>query len=255
MKRVMNFYRTFFQTLSLKSYEGFADSTNKNTFSYYASLVFNGFVLMLIVMLPALVQLPSNVESQFNHIERFNFDIDFKTSSPILIPKDNPVVMISYGNETPDQPAKVILNNNVLYFGFLFNKYSKDFSIYKDAKQNKSAVSNIIAVILLLMLPTLLLIFFFYLAIKYFVIALIAAGLTYLLAPAFRYKIGFKQLFNTAMYGISLTVFLDLIFFALGFSFYYIQYLPLAINMISGLIVNGDKVDKKMKGRFLDIKG
>ncbi len=254
MKKVLGFYRMFWQTLNIKSYEGFAESTLKNSFNYYASLVFNAFVLMLVVLIPAFVQLPNTVESYFNNIDTFNFNINFKTNAPIVITKGNPLLIINYANETPTQNANIILNNNVLYTGFLLQRYVKDFSIYEDAKANKSPVSNIIGVLLLLMAPTLALLFFFYLLLKYFIIVLIATLAAMLLAPLMRYRITTKSLFNCAMYGISLSVFLDIIFFALGFRFFQIQYLPLVVFMIAGIIQSGEKIDSKMKGKYIEVK-
>jgi Protein of unknown function (DUF1189) len=256
MKKVLGFYRTFFQTLGWKSYEGFAESTTKNTFNYYFALTFNVFAIMLILMLPMFIQLPNKVESYFdNNIGSFTFNIDFKTIKPIEIPSTNPVIIINYENKTPSDTANIIINNNILYTGFLMQKYVKDFSTYKDAKQNKNAVSNIIAVILLLMTPTLALIGYFYIVLKYFAIILLATLIALLLAPILGYKVKSRAMFNTAVYGISLTALLDLIFFATGFSFYNIQYLPLFMYLVAGILQTGDKVDKKMKGKFLEVKG
>lgn len=255
MKKVIGFYRTFLQTLNPKSYEGFSESTAKNTFNYFAAMVFSSFVIMLIVLLPVFVQLPSKIEPYFDKFESLSFTSNIKTKEPILIPETNPKIIINYNNQTPTQSANIINNNNVLYGGFLFTKFVKDFSAYKDVKANSPAISAIIAFILLLMLPTLLLILFFYVLLKFFAIAVITAILALLVAPAIGYKINFKKLFNTAMYGISLTVLLDLVFFAIGFSLYYIQYLPLVVYMVYGIIYGGDKIDKKMKGKFLEVKG
>ena len=255
MKKVIGFYRTFFQTLNPKSYEGFSESTAKNSFHYFSSMVFASFLIMLIVMLPMLVQLPGKIEPYFDKFESLSYSANIKTKEPILIPETNPKIIINYNNQTPTQSANIIINNNVLYGGFLFTKFTKDFSSYKDVKASAPAISAIIAFILLLMFPALLLIFFFYVLIKFFLAVLIATILSSLVAPVMGYKIELKKLFNIAMYGVSLTVLLDLIFFATGFSLYYIQYLPLAIYMISGILYGGDKVDKKMKGKFLEIKG
>lgn len=256
MKKVIgSFYRTFFQTLNLSSYDGFSESTPKNTFKYYISLVFNAFLVMLIVMLPAIASLPSTVEKNFDKIDTFDFNINFKTSSPITIPDSNPVLLINYADQTPTQSANIIIDKNVLYTGFLFQKYVKDFSIYKDAKAGKAPVSNIIAVMILLMLPTLIAIFFFYSMIKYFLIILAATIIGMGIAPILRYRISAKKIFNCAVYGSSLSVFLSLIFFALGFQFYYIQYAPLAIFMIAGIFQNGQKIDSKKSNKFIEIKG
>ncbi|MEK6887222.1 MAG: DUF1189 family protein [Nanoarchaeota archaeon] len=255
MKKVLGFYRTFFQTLNPNSYEGFAESTIRNSLNYYSSLILNAFLIFLIIMIPAAVQMPNTIETYINNnVDTFSFDINFKTSSPILIPKTNPVLLINYQNKTPEQTANVIIDNNVMYAGILFNKFVKDFGVYKDAKQNGNAVANIAAFFLILMLPTLLLIAFFYLLIKYFLILLAATLIGSLLSPIMGYRTKLKSIFNLALYGISLSIFLDLIFFAVGFSFYKIQYLPLIIYVISGIRAAGMKVDKKMKNKFIEIK-
>jgi hypothetical protein len=255
MKKVMGFYRTFLQTITPSSYEDFAESTTKNTFGYYGSLIFNAFVIMLLLLIPTAIQLPNTIESYFDNVETMNFDIEFKTSAPIAIPQNNPLLLINYNNQTPTQSANIILHNNVLYGGFALQKFTKDFSVYQDAKANKNPISNILAFFFLLMVPTLLLIFFFYILIRYFLVVIVASLAGQILAPILKRRVTFKKMFNCAVYGVSATVFLDIIFFALGFSFYYIQYLPLVIFMVSGILYAGQTVDTKMKGKYLEVKG
>ncbi len=255
MKRVIGFYRTFLQTLNPKNYEEFAESALNNSARYYAALIINAFLVFIIIMSPTAIRLPNTIESYItNDIDTLKFDINLKTIHPILIPEKNPVLLINYQNKTPDQTANVIIDNDVIYAGFFLQKFVKDFGPYRDAKQNANAVSNIAAFILLLMLPTLLLILFFYLLIKYFIILLTAALVGAMLSPIMRYRTKFKCIFNSAVYGISLSIFLDLIFFAFGFSFHQIQFLPLAVYVISGILKSGMKIDKKMKNKFIEIR-
>jgi hypothetical protein len=58
----------------------------------------------------------------------------------------------------------------------------------------------------------------------------------------------------SAIYGISLTVFLDLIFRAMSFEFYYIQYLPLLIYTFIGMTAKGLKLDSKKKNKYIEVK-
>lgn len=255
MKKVIGFYRKFFQTLNIASYAEFSESTTKNSFNYYLHLVTNMFVIMMICMIPALVQLPNELNQKFNNIETFKFNIDFKTSNPLTFPEKNPFLLISYNNQTPSQGANIILNNNMLYFGALFKTYETNLTKYKDVKAESSGFSNIFAVILILMAPTLALLGYFYRLIKYLPIIFIASILAMIIAFVLRYKVSYKKMFNCAMYGSSLTVLLDMLFFAFGFEFYYIQYLPLLIFVIVGVVENGDKIDPKMKNKYVEVKG
>lgn len=255
MKKVFGFYRLFLQTLNPESYEGFAESRAKNSFNYFATLIFNAIVIMLLVMMPMLVQLPKTIEANFfDKFDAFTMTPEMKTSSPILIPKGNPLILINYANETPTQSANVIINNDVLSTGMLFTQITKDFSSYRFVKDKKAEISNIIAFLFLMMIPTLLLVFYFYNLIWFFAVVLIATLGALIIAPILKHRVSAKKLFNCAMYGISLTVVLDLIFFALGFKFYYIQYLPLVIFMIAGIYKTGMKVDSKQKNKYYEIK-
>jgi len=254
MKKVIGFHRTFFQTLFPKNYEDFSESKIKNTFNYYATLIFTSFVVMLILLIPVAIQLPDKIESEFENIEELTFNIEFKTEKPIMIPDKNPILLINYANNTPSQSAKVIINNNIIYAGLLMKKFTKDLREYKDAKKNPGPVSNIVAFILILMLPTLLLIFFFYLFIKFSLVILVATLVGMILAMIMKYRVETKKIFNSAVYGSSLTVLLDLILFALGISLYYIQYLPLLIYVIVGIQKSGHKINSKMKGKYVEIR-
>ncbi|HME87001.1 MAG TPA: DUF1189 family protein [Candidatus Nanoarchaeia archaeon] len=255
MKKVLGFYRTFLQTINPQSYEGFADSTAKNSFKYFFNLTLNALIVMIILMLPTIIGLPHAIENQLNHVETFNLNIDFKTSSPLMIPQKNPVVLINYANETPTHNAKIILNNNVLYAGVLFDTYQKNLTMYKDVVATKTDISKVLAFLLLLMAPTVAIIFYAYFSIKYLAIAILASFVAVFIAAILRRKIPYKKLINSAMYGISLTVFLDVIFFVFGYSYYYIQFVPLAVFVIGSIIINGDKIDPKAKNRFVEIKG
>ncbi len=247
MKKVLSFYKQFLQALNIKNYDDYSKNKLKVSMSYYITLVFTVFVIMLILMMPFFFQLPNKIEKQlFGPIEEFKFNINISTNGPIMIPSvDNPLVLINYNNRVPTEKAKLILHNNVVYFAFLFNQYTKDFGIYKDAKVNKEAISNIFAVIILLMLPTLLLIFFFYIFIKFLALmavgALIAVALGYLM----KYRVNYQQMFNISVYAVSLTLLLDAVFFALGISFYSIQYLPFIAYMLAGITKVGTKISSK----------
>ncbi len=253
MKKVLGFYRTFFQTLNPRSYEGFSESTVRNTFNYFFSLIFNALLLMLVLMIPAVVHMPSNLATRFNNIDTFTFNIDFKTNAPLTFPEQHPLLIINYANSTPNEKANIILNNNILYYGFGFKQYEKDFSSYKDAKAKSSEISTIATVLLLLIAPTLLLIAYFYMLIKFFIIAIAASVIGMILAMLIGYRVRYKNIFNTAIYGISATIFIGIIFFALDFSFYGIQYLPLLIYMIIG-IKTGKKIDNRNKNKYLEVK-
>lgn len=253
MKKVLGIYRQFLQALKISNYRDYAENKAKTSLNYYASMLFAAFIIMLVLMLPLFFTLPNKIEKKFDSVEEFTFNINFTTSGPIVISRDNPILIINYNSIAPAEKAKVILNNDVIYTGFLFKQLTKDLKVYKDAKTNKSAVSNIIAFALLLMLPTLLLIFFFYLFIKYLVLiaiaALIAVGIAYLM----KYRVSYKQMFNTAIYGISLTVLIDLAFFAFGFSFYYVQYIPFIFYMLAGITNAGRKINKR-SARYIELR-
>lgn len=244
------------QTVALDSYAGFSESTAKNSLRYFFYLVSNLFVLLMILMIPALFQLPNTIESYIDtNVDTLRIDLVMKTTEPILIPKENPVLLINYANKTPTQTANVIINNDKFYTGFLMQQITKDISVYRNAKENKTGFSNLLAIILLMMVPTLLLVFYFYLLIKYAAIVLLATLAGTIIAILLRYRIETKKVFNCAIYGSSLTVLLDILFFSFSYSFYHIQYLPLVIYVISGIIINGTKIDSKKKNKYYEIKG
>jgi len=254
MKKVLGFYRTFFQTLLPSSYEGFAESRTKNSFGYYFSLVLNALIIFAILMIPVIVGLPTTIESKLNNVAIFNMDTNFSTTHPILIPEKYPVAIINYNSETPNQSANIILNNNLLYVGAVFKNYQVNISGYGNVKQKGTEYAAIITTLILLMLPSVAVIAYIFLLVKYFILVIIASILVFILAKILSYRIDFGPIFNSAMYGVSLSVFLDLIFFALNFEFYYIQYLPLLIYTFCGVSAKGEKLDRKQRNKFVEIK-
>jgi hypothetical protein len=65
-----------------------------------------------------------------------------------------------------------------------------------------------------------------------------------------KHSVNFKKLFNIAVYGISLTVLLDVILFAFSIKSYNLEYLPFVIFLIIGITKNAELVStrKRMKG-------
>ncbi len=253
MKKMFGIYRTFLQTLNPASYEGLSESKMKNTFAYFFNLIFQSMIVLVILSLPMIIAFPGTIESEFSKISTFTITSNFSTTSPLAFPEKNPMIEINYGNATPPS-ANVILDHDTLYYGFLFSNYQRNISSYGNFVQHKTGFSTIIALLLLLMLPTMLLIAYFYFLVKFLAIAFIAAVLGLLVAAIIGRKISFTKLFNTSMYGISATVLLSMIFFAIRFSFYYIEYLPLIIYMITSIYNNGEKIDSKKKNTFVEIK-
>ncbi len=195
-------------------------------------------------MIPVLMGLPSTIESKLNNVDVFNIDTNFTTIQPITIPNQHPVLIINYNNQTPAQSANIILNNNMLYAGALFKNYELNISGYGDVKQKASEYASVLTAVILMMLPTILVISYIYLAIKYFILILIAAVLVKIISAMLSYRTNFSHIFNSAMYGVSLTVFLDIIFFATNFEFYYIQYVPLLIYTFCGVTAKGEKLGR-----------
>lgn len=254
MKKVLGFYRTFFQTLNPASYEGFAESKTKNSFSYYFSLVFNALIIFAILLIPVIIGLPETLQSKMDNVATFNVEVDFTTNKPLMFPEENPVLIINYANETPKETANIILHNDVFYIGAILKNIEYNIAGFGDVKANMVPLSSFVTAIIVLMLPTVIILFWLYLLFKYFALVLIATIIVSLLAPLFSYRAEFKKIFNSAMYGISLSVFLDLIFFATAFEFYYIQFLPLLIYTFCGMTASGMKIDSKKKNSYVEVK-
>jgi len=250
MKRLVEFYKKILSTFNMRNYYDLADSTPKSAFKYYVSLVFNAFIIFLILMIPVFYQLPNTIENQFANIENFTFEINFATNAPITFPEKNPILLINYNNVTPTQSANIILNNDILHYGFLFGQRVKDISDFKDVTQKSSEFSNIIGLLLLLMIPAFVLIGYFYLLIKYLLIILVVSIIAKLIT-LLTHEIKFKQIFKMGIYAITMSIFLDLIFFVLGFDFLNIEYLPFIIYFIAGIIKVGER--RKKKRGYVDL--
>ncbi|MBN2421351.1 hypothetical protein JXB27_03680, partial [Candidatus Woesearchaeota archaeon] len=188
MKKVLGFYRTFFQTLNPGNYEGFAESKVKNSFKYYLSLVLNALVIFAILVLPAICGLHDTLQSKLDNVNTFEVTTDFSTKAPVMFPEKNPVLIINYANETPKETANIILHNNVFYIGAIFKNIEYNIAGFGDVKANKAPLSAFITAIIILMLPTVVILFWLYLLFKYFAFVLLSTILMALASPMFGYR-------------------------------------------------------------------
>jgi hypothetical protein len=186
--------KTSIKTLKPKYYRDFGEKTLKNSFRYLTSILFISFILMAIIAIPKTLFVITNLDNSLADISQLEIEAKFKTEKPILIPSKNPIITLdTTGNQTLDDEM-LLFTDKKLYYNVIGNKGEFEFNNYKFT-ENKEDSQSILILLMLLLLPGIFLIYYLTYLIKYIIIAVAFAIISFPLSKIMKNTIKFKQAF------------------------------------------------------------
>ena len=253
-KLPLEFLYTFIKVFNPNAYEELSKRTMKNVFSYFFSILFLSYVIMILIALPVMINIESQISSEFSKFDRFDVDINVSMSEPIYVSQlglridtteevelTNEQIVIT--EETLQTRPAICMIKPICWFRDDVNKIILDD--YDDLVEKNDDVVSWIAWLILFLLPWIIITMFFVLLVKYIVIALILTGAGWLFARIINRKMKISAMFKVAMYAMTTCVVLDTIRLPLGLSLIYLPFVVSLFFFVIGLLIASERGFKK----------
>lgn len=253
-KLPLEFFYTFIKVFNPNAYEELSKRTMKNVFSYFFSILFLSYVLMILIALPVVINIESQIQTEFSKFDEFLVDLNVTMSEPIYIPqlglridtineKELTDENILITEKTFQSKPAICMIKPMCWFREDVNKIILDD--YDNLVDKNDEVVSWLAWFVLFLLPWIIISMFFVLLVKYLLIALLITGAGFLFSKMINRKMKLKNIFKIALYSMTACVVLNTINLPLGLN---LLYLPLVITLfyfVIGLILSSERGFKK----------
>lgn len=213
-----DYFSLFLKSFNPRSYRFLADRFSSDVLRYWLFLFVFSFVVMLILFIPLLATLSSDLQEKANQIDDFSLDGHVTLTKPLVIVKD-PLILMDF-NRTYPTNEKVLITKDALFFKkyYWFGDEQVVFSDIKNLR-NPEAVS-LMAFAALLIIPSLLFLVFLVFLVKDSLIVLVVAALGFAVANLLKYRVSFSKSVRIAVFTGTLLVFLEFVLFPFWRSFW-----------------------------------
>lgn len=212
------YFSLFAKSFNPRSYGFLADRFLADTLRYGLFLFVFSFGIMLILFIPILATLSSDLQEKANQIDDFSLDGHVTLTRPVVIIKD-PLVLMDF-NRTYPTDEKVLITKDSLFFKkyYWFGDEQVVFSDIKNLR-NPEAI-GLMAFAATLIIPGLLLLVLLVFLIKDSLIILAIASLGFVVANLLKHQLSFSKSVRLAVFSGTLLVFLEFVLFPFWRSFW-----------------------------------
>ncbi len=244
MEKIMQFLKTLAGSLVPKRYKRFSEKRLSQGLSYFFHTMTFTLLIIMIILSIQVPKLISDIETEYDNIDRLDIDVNLSLSKDITIAGDK-IRITEHGNYSGEQvfvsEEKTILKPMLCIFFrpacMLQQKsYEKRTEQYGDLIKQKNNVMKIISALIFLSLPTLILLYLLFIGIKTFMICFVTAIVLAILKHALKRKGEFLELFLISLYAgsvILITEPINLLFHPLN----YLNYLAFTVLSITGFFI------------------
>ena len=254
VKQNVPFFKTIWLALNPWRYDEVREKGTGRIFKYFFSFVFLGFIVSVLLMLPAIAGV---VYDQLDNFETLVVDVNATMDKPVVFPEKRPYMTID--TREPERMLKegniLITEKNLHRKTFFGNVKKYPLGPYKDLLENE----GIIILMLLLMLPSLLFLFYIGYAIKVLLIILVATILGFIIARIVKFELLFRDVLKTGLLAATPMIIIDVIRMPFNFNVYFAQYIAFLVFFIVGIIKVGEfegagrRKKHKHKGKYIDL--
>lgn len=206
-------------------YTKLIENSSYKGFKFLIKILILGFILSMILYIPSLVDVPDFIDRQLKKVDEVQISGSFTLSDPIILPEDNPLLIVDTSNSYNDVGNALFLFTNE---GVSFNQFGEiiqvDYSELKEFYKVTDKLAKMFFFIVLLTLPTFALMVYLTFLIKYFVIAFISSALFYLLLDLTFLQVSFRRIFTVSLYSTIILVLLEQILIPIKEDFLYASF-------------------------------
>ena len=219
--RIKEFIFLFFKSLNPLDYKMLVQRKKRDTFKYFFMLLFFCILLSAFTNLPRLSHMRQNFNTTLSKFERFEITgIDIELREPLIL-LNSPKIVLDLSENRSDLIDENILitKSNIMWRKFkpslwdfsLYKTETKPVQEYSDVLESAHSIRGIYWLLFFFLLPSIFLIVFSLNLIKYSLLILMFTLVAYLIMLITKRKIKLLLVWRTAVFTISIMVFLDLV--------------------------------------------
>lgn len=209
MKR---FFKEVFETFSWSHWKVIAGRSVGNGLGFLSKILLLAFVVLILVNVPSLIKLPGEISNQLAKFEVLRLSGNVTMTSPIKLPKSEPVVILdTSGAYTELTTERLLITRDKIFYRPLFKTREQPVNELKDLKNNREQVKAFLAVLFFFLLPSVL--FYAYVAVwlKYFLLIFVLSIVLFILLDLTHWRRTWKELFVIACYAATVPVLTEVI--------------------------------------------
>ncbi len=206
------FLSEVWQTFSYAHWSEICQRPAGRALGFFSKVLVLAFVVMLLLAIPTFIKLPREISEQLAKFEVLQFSGNFTMTSPIKLPKNEPVLIVdTSGAYTELTSERLLITREKVMYRPLFNTVELSTAELKDWKRNREPVNALLAVLAFFLLPSI--VFYAYLAVwlKYFVLLLVLSVVLFVLLDLTHWRRTWKELFVIGCYVSTLPVLTEVV--------------------------------------------
>ncbi len=208
------------QTFSPSHWGEISQRSINKSIGFFSKVLILAFVVMLLLAIPTLLKLPRGISEQLGKFEALQLSGKFNMSSPIKLPKSDPVIVFdTSGAYTELTKERVVITRDKIFYRPLFKTYDLNTEELKDLKNNREQVKTFLAMLAFFLLPSVL--FYAYLVVwlKYFLLIVILSLIVFLLLDLTHWRRTWKEIMVIACHVSTLPVLAEVVVGAIDAKF------------------------------------
>jgi len=209
-KNICRFYQRFGSSLNPKNYANLSQQPGWDTLWYVIILVALAVLLCFITALPAIINMPSYMYEQLSSFETLEFTINAKTTEPVFITNNYPIVAIDTSSSITHN-ALFSITKDHLEMNLGSDPVVVGTMGYNNLLENRVNYANIFGVLSLLFFPVIYLVLFIIFTFKYLVIIFITALFGFIIDLIIDFRLSFSSFLKIAIYSLWIIVIPELI--------------------------------------------
>ena len=195
------FFKEVWQTFSAEHWKEISQRPAGKGLGFFTKALFFAFIIMLLIMIPTFVKMPKVISEQLNKFDALQLSGTFTMTSPIKLPREEPVLIIdTSGAYTELTTERMLITKDTIFFRPLFRTRQLSTESLKDLKNNREQVKWFLAMLVFFLLPAIL--FWAYIAVwlKYFLLILVLSIILFILLDLTHWRRRWKEFFVIGCY-------------------------------------------------------
>lgn len=245
--RVPDFIKEVVWSFYPPRYRQIADKSFLKSLSYMSKVLIIAFLIAGILFAPKLFLLKDNIESELSKFEGFSVSGNVTQSSPIVIPRHNPWVVVDLNSNLNLSKEIFVIDKDSFKYRFISPR-SIPRDQLKNLSSNRPAVSGFLTALLVMLLPGIVLLLYIRMWIKYFLFILVFGTLFFIIMELSKFRLHWKQMLNIASHSLTAVIFIEVVSSAvttvyllpvmrfLGLNIYAVTVILLAGLMVVGIV-------------------
>ena len=250
--RGKSFALTFLSSLNPLSYYGLVEKPLRNAIFFYLGTVLLAFVILVGLLIPNFWNLDKEVDKQLSKFDVFKLRPIIATKEPVEV--RNLGVKIDT-NESAKLTGNILITDKQIirkplecmivepYCWIIPQekrvKYT-NFSQMEDVLANKKIFTDLLKPLIILALPTIFLIFLLVVSIKYFLLAVILAVMSFAVMRIMMRKISLKHTLNATLYLSPVIILPTVINLKFNWNLHYIPFIVYFVAYVVIIVLIGE---------------